>query len=398
MTTRPEPDVAESDESRRTTLFARADEISPDDFPALKNVSAAFLFAGVVKPDEPARPEYVAIPMANSLALAGVVGQWNLLWEAGQFRRRFFDEDELPEPLRRIADRGDVNVSLVPRTVSRYFEYAPLMHLLPESTLQRFNLPTLRAGTWPYIADWGYDALLPADFASRLSAAWAFTVWPYLNSGSRMSAFLDHEPIRLLSHNLDYWVPAVTEVIQRVLRGFPEVDNGVTPGPVSLINGGILDGATTANPRMGGSIWVGEDEAAAKVKETIDAADSTGQLRSIIDAVRSNRVEDDFSQHWSNAREDFERKMYKKRSKVKVSFVELKDTIPVQSAESDIDGALITNDFLTVLDEKNRQIVVMLSSGMTKTDIGEALGYAGHSAVSKRLQQIQKAAAAYFGE
>lgn len=50
---------------------------------------------------------------------------WNLLWEAGQFRRRFFDEEDLPEPIARIADMGDINAILVPRTLSRFFEYEP---------------------------------------------------------------------------------------------------------------------------------------------------------------------------------------------------------------------------------------------------------------------------------
>jgi len=65
----------------------------------------------------------------------------------------------------------------------------------------------------------------------------------------------------------------------------------------------------TGNPRTGGPIWMGEDEAAEKVAETVEVADGTGRLRGILDAVRGHRVEDDFSVQWSNAREDFERKL-----------------------------------------------------------------------------------------
>ena len=32
------------------------------------------------------------------------------MWEAAQFRRRFFDDETLPEPVKTIADRGDINV------------------------------------------------------------------------------------------------------------------------------------------------------------------------------------------------------------------------------------------------------------------------------------------------
>ena len=94
-------------------------------------------------------------------------------------------------------------------------------------------------------------------------------------------------------------------------------------------------------------------------------ADATGRLRGILDAVRSHRIEDDFSEHWSYAREDFERKLHGKRRKVKVTFVEVPDTIPVQGPESEVVGNLVTNDFLALLDARNQQIVVLLSSGVT---------------------------------
>ena len=72
------------------------------------------------------------------------LAQWNMLWEAAQFRRRFFDLDDLPEPMAKIADIGDVNVTFVPRTRARYFEYAPLFHLLPKRVLDLFVLPAVR--------------------------------------------------------------------------------------------------------------------------------------------------------------------------------------------------------------------------------------------------------------
>jgi hypothetical protein len=59
--------------------------------------------------------------------VVGALAQWNLLWEAAQFRRRIFDEDELPPAIRAVADRGDHNVIFVPRTRSRYYEYLPLV-------------------------------------------------------------------------------------------------------------------------------------------------------------------------------------------------------------------------------------------------------------------------------
>jgi DNA-directed RNA polymerase specialized sigma24 family protein len=112
--------------------------------------------------------------------------------------------------------------------------------------------------------------------------------------------------------------------------------------------------------------------------------------------VRSNRVEDDFSPHWSYAREDFERKLYRKRSKVRVRFVELTDTIPVQGPETEVEDDIVFGDFLALLDERERQIVVLLRSGITRVgDVAAVLGYQNHSPVSKRLARIRRKAAAY---
>jgi hypothetical protein len=394
-----EPTAVEIEAWQREGAFLPADEATPQEHPALYNISAGMLFSGVVRPLQPELPDYVAIDMEHrSLELVGQVGVWNMLWEAAQFRRRFFSDDDLPEPIARIADMGDINAMLVPRTRSRYFEYAPLYHLLPKATLDRFGLPLLRRGQWPFMADHGnLDRLLSADFGELVAKAWAWTVWPHLNSGSRISAFSGDDPIRLLAHNLDFWVPPVTSVVQEMLRTFPEVDKGKTVGPVPLEDGGVLDGAVTGNPLMGGPIWMGEDEAAEKVGETVEAADGTGHLRGILDAVRSHRVADDFSSQWSNARADFERKLYRKRNKVQVRFVELTDTIPVQGPESEVLGKLVTSDFLALLDSQQREIVVLLSSGYRQYEIAEQLGYANHSPISKKLAQIRRQAEQYFG-
>lgn len=82
---------------------------------------------------------------------------------------------------------------------------------------------------------------------------------------------------------------------------------------------------------------------------------------------------------------------------MKVTFVEVPDTTPVQGPESEVVGNLITNDFMALLDPRNQQIVVLLNSGFTsKTEIADILGYANHSAVSKRLAKIRVAAERFF--
>lgn len=327
-------EASEDTQWRRDEVLLPEIKAGPDTFPRMHNLSAGFLVKAIVRPMVPEPPSYVALEelAEPKLETVGAVAQWNMLWEAAQYRRRYFDMDDLPAQMAQVADLGDVNVVFVPRTPSRYHEYAALVHLLPRRTLARSGMPLLRGGQWPFVADYaGIDDYLPVDFERRLAGAWARTVWPHLVSGSAINAFSDDDPIRLLAHNLDFWIPAVTEMTQARLLEFPVVEKDPLPDVVLLEDGGVLEAAIPGHPRMGGDIWCGKDDAHLAVAETIEAADRTGQLRGILDAVRSHRVTDDFSRHWSFAREDFERRLYRKRNKISICFVELTDTIPVRN-------------------------------------------------------------------
>ncbi len=378
--------------------------VSADQYPRLWNVSAGMIYQRVLRALEPSPPEYVTVSLPRwrrtDVELGLAIAEWNMLWEAAQYRRRIFSEEQLPPQLREIADRGDVNVVFVPRTASRYYEYAPLFHLLPRATVERHGLPLLRGGQWPYLAEMGLiGRYVPVDFQTRLERAWAYAVWRHLMPGSPLRAFSGSDPIRLLAHNLDFWLPPVTAVVQDILRDLPVVDKGVKEVHPLLTDGTVFESAVMANPRMGSDLWRGEAEAAEALRWTVDKADASGQLRGILDAVRSNRVEDDFSEHWSYAREDFERKLYRKRSKIKIRFVELTDTIPVQGPETEVEANILFADFLALLDKRDRQVVVLLQSGVTKVgDVAKILGYRNHSPISKRLARIRKKAAEYFDQ
>ena len=148
---------------------------------------------------------------------------------------------------------------------------------------------------------------------------------------------------------------------------------------------------------VGRVVGGGEVAAAEWARWRFAAADADGRLRGILDAVRSHRCEDDFSPQWSGAREDFERKLYNKRAKVKVRFVELTDTIPVHGPETEVLDRMVFGDFLALLDERDRTVVVLLRSGVTKlTEVADIMGYRNHSAVSKRLEKIRQRAAGFF--
>ena len=378
--------------------------LNVEQFPALRTMSAAFMYRAVLVPrTEPPPPQYVFVRPTpdpeEKLREEVVLAQWNMAWEWGHVRPERF-RDEIPKRLLWIERHPEANFRFVPlaspQAGGKLDAYAPIYSLLPLGTLRRFGLPP-RAATWPPTMAWRREA--PANANEKLSRAFAFHIWPVLTSRSRLGAFSRTEPLRVLSHSLDYWLPYVDVVVQRRAKALGRVqyeneEQRLEHEKAQQTLDPALD-ADLCRPCFGGDAWRGEEEAREAMLEVVEVADAHGRLRDLIEAIRSNRVQDDFSHRWSYEREDFERKLYAKRNKWKINFVELNDTVPVHSpeAEPDQERHLLWQDFFSVLDEKERRIVVCLRSGATTaTEIGHALGYANHSPVSKALARIRRLA------
>lgn len=390
--------------------LARPDELNADDYPNLYNISAGLAgwrFIPVPR-EPPPPPEYVHIPCERDAfpSLADdaardkwlMITRWNQAWEAGPMRLHMFDEKEVPPDLRWLGDHEESDIRLVPDgTAHPYAAYGPLYHLLTLPTLRRFGLPALNRGVWPIMASpWDMQKrnVLPKDFGGRLSRAVAYQLWPHLIN-ERPSSFSPDDPITVLANSLDYWLPYLDVVAQERMKALGRVS------PDDEEERRILDDASARNdprfvvtrPLYGGNVWQGEAEAQEVTQDLVECADGFGRLRTIIDAVRRHRIEDDFSDHWSWAREDFERKLYRKRSKVRVSFVELRDTIPVHGPDAEVHAELLWQDLMAVCDRRERRVVVCLRSGTTRIgDVAKELGYANHSPVSKALDRIRRKA------
>lgn len=184
----------------------------------------------------------------------------------------------------------------------------------------------------------GYRDILPPGFEERLSEAFAYHIWPLVCPGSPPSGFSRSEPIRVLAHDLDFWLPYADIVIQqRVKRlGRVKIEDSKQAEQLRKLRAKCPPEFFPARPLFGGDAWAGESDAWEATNELVEIADRKGHLRGLLDAIRSNRVEEDFSDRWTYEREDFERKLYRKRNKIKVQFVEFNDTIPVHGPESEV--------------------------------------------------------------
>jgi hypothetical protein len=385
--------------------LANEEQLNQEAYPCLFNISAAFIYQFLPHPTKLAPPEFTFVPIkGRSKTFSEIqvaVTSWNWCWESNNLRY-FVMKDSIPTELKWLSKFKKHNLYLLPDTNLRYDAYTPLYHMLPKKTLQMFGLPLFNKGIWPPNGlNSSKIQFLDQRFNDRLSAAFAYHIWPFLIKGSYMKSFNANDPIVILSHNLDYWLPYSYLMAEERLRQFSRCvyDNVKQEKLINKIQRQVSNNIKVNRPLKGGSLWIGEKEALEATKELIEFADKKGSLRSIIDAIKSNRIQDDFSAKWSYAREDFERKLYKKRSKFRVSFVELDDTIPVQGPSSEIEENLVWEDFISILNPKERQIVVCLKNGITKLgEISHILGYANHSPISKSLSKIRSKALQYFNE
>jgi hypothetical protein len=384
------------------------DLLAPDAFPALATLSAGPLFGAVVRPNRgPVAPQYVFVP--TKLGGPGyfnkdvaALTEWNLLWECGHIRPDFL-EGTLPQSLDWTERHGGVSFRFVPfdegpRASGKLQAYGALRSLLPLPLLRRFCLAPLRASWPPFFHPHGTPQ--PRDAVTSLSRAFAEYIWPLLCPGSGLQAFAEQDSVRLLAHNLDYWLPHLDLLIQRRVeaggRARYESEEQRREFEQETARVALKHDAAVLRPCRGISAWSGEDEAWEAAQEMVDIADANGRLRGILDAIRSHRVEDDFSPRWSRAKEDLERKLHAKRRKVRVTFVELTDTVPVfaPDAEADFVENRLWQDLFAVVNRKDRRVVVCLRSGWSSaTEIARELGYANHSPISKAVSRIREKAA-----
>ncbi len=377
-----------------------------DDYPRCFNVSTAMFYDQIPTPKSRKSPEFVFLKNhyngQRDIEKELTIADWNNVWEVGQLRTSFF-WDRLPKTLDWLRSYDTENIYLVPEDdIYPYATYCPLIHLLPFRTRKKFGIPQLKAGKWPYGLSTGfhiYKNLFKGSFKENLSKAFANHIWPILNKQSKISSFSKDDPIVILSHNLKFWLPHLYSTIEDELRNFGRVKikSEGQKQKIQLLQEQYPE-IDVKVPLLGGDIWRGEHEAWDITRKVIEKADENGQLTNLFDAIKSNRIKDDFSDKWSYAKEDFERRLYKKRNKYKINFVEIESAIPIHSNTSEILENEIWDDFLSILNHKERNILICLRKGITKhKEISEILGYKNHSPVTKSISKIRRIAETEMG-
>lgn len=140
--------------------IAEGDELAPERYPELGNMSAAFVYRFIPRPVVRKPFEYVYVPINPRMRPRDdsdtrrflAISQWNMAWEAGHLRHDMLEPD-LAAELPWLKNYEGQNLYLLPQVgFHRYDAFAALFHLLPRRTLERFSLPLLKKGVWPSIS------------------------------------------------------------------------------------------------------------------------------------------------------------------------------------------------------------------------------------------------------
>lgn len=125
----------------------------------------------------------------------------------------------------------------------------------------------------------------------------------------------------------------------------------------------------------------------------INTAMDVMQFRELAKEVQSAPAAEDFSFKQQNyPRIDFERKWYHTRAKTTVESIEDLDeqSVLAENVEDVVFSNIRIKNFWNSLNDEDKIILHLTMQGLTQKEIANKLGFADHSAVSKRIKKLKE--------
>lgn len=329
-----------------------------------------------------------------------LAAEWNGSYEGGYIRPGKWLE-QLQALVPGLNGAESPNVFIVPRVNGVTPLDTMLASLVPLRILERHGIrKKVRCNLW--LTPFGLGEYRP-DFGERCRNAFEEFVWPIMVPGSRHQArfFAADSPLRLLAGDSRFWMHRIYRTALSLYEELPPTTHREKSWKsLSVLRKGLFndhptlspDSVIVRRPRMGGELWEPTDEADCRrvVKRAMSGDNERCSLEQVIDIVLSDRAHEDFSDRHSWVKEDFERSFYSKRSKLKVTLVETVDSFPAwEAAEPQGYEQLLYRDVLSILDVKERRLVVALRQGKTATELAKEYGYADHSPMSRSIAALK---------
>jgi DNA-binding NarL/FixJ family response regulator len=257
--------------------------------------------------------------------------------------------------------------------------FLPIVYLIPDKIAEKRGFADFPRD--PYVAatdeKW-LEIYHSKQFQVTLLDTWAWMMWQSLGIRGGIDNYSIRNPITRMVYDLGMWVWLLSEI-------------------------GINTDMLAKYPHGKEIPYLTMEEAAVNCDSFANVFWNHPDLkmREVWEIVKTHRAHGDYSSMPSHAKIDFHRHYYHTRADTKV--------VPVTNSNDDnddertvyapytpsefaeVETQMWFDEFLEQLNEKDQKIVKLLEQGYTQEEIGQMLGYANHSGVSKRVQYIRTA-------
>ncbi|MEA5002042.1 MAG: hypothetical protein VB081_00870 [Christensenella sp.] len=260
-----------------------------------------------------------------------------------------------------------VPASMVAPRPYRGFEYLYSFYLLPWEVIGATRLKDMPRNPLQVIMDDYWRRTYTSDyFKEVISRGWGKLLWPYLGIPGRMDDYAADSFFYTVATSYLNWFMVLGKL-------------GYHPRNLTAANNGST------------FIFCPYDDVVGLAGKMVDAFKTESQFEEIRDIYLQYPDFDDFEQkRKSRVRVDHYRKYYHTRTKVGIMepleyHPDAGETI---DPKDDIISRVDFDRFKNTLSEKDRAIVELLEQDYTQKDIAQALGYANHSGISKKIKTI----------
>ena len=265
----------------------------------------------------------------------------------------------------------DDNTLVYRQAALREFKYLPMFYLIPEEFVVKRKLDKYPRNPMLFATDPYWKAEYYSDyFQVQLLDMWAWMMWQAFGIRGGFDSYSVNDTFVQIAVNFPVWTTIVSEM-------------GMTTDMLAM----LCDGGELPFPSL--------MEAAHNCEQVFKRLWDLPALRlpEILKVIEEHRSHDDYSKRYSNTKIDFYRSYYHTRSK-------WAKTVPMEEENDDIvtyghipnefaelEHRMWIDSFCERLGERDAKILKLLDQGYTQQEIADALGYANHSGVNKRIKK-----------
>jgi hypothetical protein len=255
------------------------------------------------------------------------------------------------------------------RLALKPFVYLPLFYMIPDEIAQKRKLDSFPRD--PYYAattpEW-IEMYNSKWFQVMLMDTWGWMMWQSLGIRGGVDNYSTNDPFVRTVFTLPMWAWLLAEqgINTDMLAGLPMgAEIPLMSMELSAHNCGGFAEYFWNHPIL--------------------------KMREVYKIVKKHRDHRDYSGMPSHVKIDFQRSYYHTRAETKVIPDTDKDGEPIYAPHypnefAEVETRLWFDGFLSRFNEKDREIARLTEEGYTQKEVAIKLGYANHSAVSKRIK------------